>query len=157
MTTSSTVLALILMPFCLWVYSRAWLDTPLVRLLPLGAVSLTLGSTLLPIAVGVFLRYRAVRLADLLVKVRQAAPACCCAAPSSGICLSASRMAGGEMGTGLAGSGEPSSSPPALVASRGSIPGAPHSAVLTALGPSRQIRGPRSTSLQRVSRNVAYI
>uniref|UniRef100_H9GBA7 Solute carrier family 10 member 4 n=1 Tax=Anolis carolinensis TaxID=28377 RepID=H9GBA7_ANOCA len=69
MTTSSTLLALILMPLCLWVYSRAWIDTPLVRLLPLGAVTLTLCSTLLPIGLGVFIRYRYTRVADILLKV----------------------------------------------------------------------------------------
>uniref|UniRef100_A0A8C4JQP4 Solute carrier family 10 member 4 n=1 Tax=Dromaius novaehollandiae TaxID=8790 RepID=A0A8C4JQP4_DRONO len=53
MTAASTVLALFLMPLCLWVYSRHWINTTLVQLLPLGAVSLTLGSTLLPIALGV--------------------------------------------------------------------------------------------------------
>ncbi|KAH0616208.1 hypothetical protein JD844_027162 [Phrynosoma platyrhinos] len=69
MTISSTLLALILMPLCLWVYSRPWIDTPLVRLLPLGAVTLTLCSTLLPIGLGVFIRYRYTKVADILVKV----------------------------------------------------------------------------------------
>uniref|UniRef100_A0A6J0T9T5 Sodium/bile acid cotransporter 4 n=1 Tax=Pogona vitticeps TaxID=103695 RepID=A0A6J0T9T5_9SAUR len=69
MTTSSTLLALVLMPLCLWIYSRAWIDTPLVRLLPLGAVTLTLCSTLLPISLGVFIRYRYSRVADILLKV----------------------------------------------------------------------------------------
>lgn len=69
MTASSTLLALVLMPLCLWVYSRHWINTALVRLLPLGAVSLTLGSTLLPIGLGVLIRYRHPRAADLLVKV----------------------------------------------------------------------------------------
>uniref|UniRef100_A0A8C4JSI8 Solute carrier family 10 member 4 n=1 Tax=Dromaius novaehollandiae TaxID=8790 RepID=A0A8C4JSI8_DRONO len=58
MTAASTVLALFLMPLCLWVYSRHWINTTLVQLLPLGAVSLTLGSTLLPIALGVLVRYK---------------------------------------------------------------------------------------------------
>lgn len=69
MTASSTLLALFLMPLCLWVYSRHWINTTLVQLLPLGAVSLTLGSTLLPIGLGVLVRYRHPRAADLLVKV----------------------------------------------------------------------------------------
>ncbi|NWW98003.1 NTCP4 protein, partial [Caloenas nicobarica] len=69
MTASSTLLALFLMPLCLWVYSRHWINTTLVQLLPLGAVSLTLGSTLLPIGLGVLIRYRHPRAADLLVKI----------------------------------------------------------------------------------------
>ncbi|XP_025934417.1 sodium/bile acid cotransporter 4 [Apteryx rowi] len=69
MTASSTLLALFLMPLCLWVYSRHWINTTLVQLLPLGAVSLTLGSTLLPIGLGVLIRYKHPRVADLLVKV----------------------------------------------------------------------------------------
>uniref|UniRef100_A0A8C3R5H2 Solute carrier family 10 member 4 n=1 Tax=Cyanoderma ruficeps TaxID=181631 RepID=A0A8C3R5H2_9PASS len=58
MTASSTLLALFLMPLCLWIYSRHWINTAVVQLLPLGAVSLTLGSTLLPIGLGVLIRYR---------------------------------------------------------------------------------------------------
>ncbi|KAG9473263.1 hypothetical protein GDO78_020422 [Eleutherodactylus coqui] len=69
MTTSSTLLALLLMPLCLWIYSRPWINTPLVQFLPLGAVSLTLCSTLLPIGLGVFVRYRYSRIADILLKV----------------------------------------------------------------------------------------
>ncbi|XP_027766976.1 sodium/bile acid cotransporter 4-like isoform X2 [Empidonax traillii] len=49
--------------------SRHWINTAVVRLLPLGAVSLTLGSTLLPIGLGVLIRYRHPRAADLLVKI----------------------------------------------------------------------------------------
>ncbi|MEE6519730.1 hypothetical protein FKM82_017463 [Ascaphus truei] len=69
MTTSSTLLALLLMPLCLWIYSRPWINTPLVQFLPLGAVALTLCSTLLPIGLGVFIRYRYSRIADVLLKV----------------------------------------------------------------------------------------
>lgn len=70
MTISSTLLALVLMPLCLWIYSRAWIDTPLVQLLPLGAVTLTLCGTLIPIGLGVFIRYKYNRVADYIVKVR---------------------------------------------------------------------------------------
>uniref|UniRef100_A0A3B3UF64 Solute carrier family 10 member 4 n=1 Tax=Poecilia latipinna TaxID=48699 RepID=A0A3B3UF64_9TELE len=49
MTISSTLLALVLMPLCLWIYSRAWINTPVVNLLPFGAIILTLCSTLIPI------------------------------------------------------------------------------------------------------------
>uniref|UniRef100_A0A8B9F7Z0 Solute carrier family 10 member 4 n=1 Tax=Amazona collaria TaxID=241587 RepID=A0A8B9F7Z0_9PSIT len=72
MTASSTLLALFLMPLCLWIYSHPWINTAVVQLLPLGAVSLTLGSTLLPIGLGVLIRYRYPRVADLLVKVSTA-------------------------------------------------------------------------------------
>ncbi|XP_035149620.3 sodium/bile acid cotransporter 4 [Callithrix jacchus] len=69
MTISSTLLALVLMPLCLWVYSWAWINTPIVQLLPLGTVTLTLCSTLIPIGLGVFIRYKYNRLADYIVKV----------------------------------------------------------------------------------------
>uniref|UniRef100_A0A8C7LU11 Solute carrier family 10 member 4 n=1 Tax=Oncorhynchus mykiss TaxID=8022 RepID=A0A8C7LU11_ONCMY len=58
MTISSTVLALVLMPLCLWIYSRAWINTPVVNLMPFGAIILTLCSTLIPIGLGVVLRYQ---------------------------------------------------------------------------------------------------
>eukprot|EP00079_Xenopus_tropicalis_P020346 XP_012811144.1 PREDICTED: sodium/bile acid cotransporter 4 [Xenopus tropicalis] len=69
MTTSSTLLALLLMPLCLWFYSRPWINTTLVQFLPLGAVALMLCSTLLPIGLGVIIRYRYSRIADILLKV----------------------------------------------------------------------------------------
>ncbi|KAF6132896.1 solute carrier family 10 member 4 [Phyllostomus discolor] len=69
MTISSTLLALVLMPLCVWIYSRAWINTPLVQLLPLGAITLTLCSTLIPIGLGVFIRYKYNRVADYIVKV----------------------------------------------------------------------------------------
>ncbi|XP_056269930.1 sodium/bile acid cotransporter 4 [Pseudoliparis swirei] len=69
MTISSTLLALVLMPLCLWIYSRAWINTPVVDLMPFGAIILTLGSTLIPIGLGVVLRYRSARVADLVLKV----------------------------------------------------------------------------------------
>ncbi|NXB48753.1 NTCP4 protein, partial [Leucopsar rothschildi] len=69
MTASSTLLALFLMPLCLWIYSRHWINTAVVQLLPLGAVSLTLGSTLLPIGLGVLIRYRHPRAADLPISL----------------------------------------------------------------------------------------
>uniref|UniRef100_H3DJX2 Sodium/bile acid cotransporter 4 n=1 Tax=Tetraodon nigroviridis TaxID=99883 RepID=H3DJX2_TETNG len=68
MTISSTLLALVLMPLCLWIYSRAWINTPVVDLLPFGAITLTLCSTLIPIGLGVLLRYRHTRLADMVLK-----------------------------------------------------------------------------------------
>lgn len=69
MTISSTLLALVLMPLCLWIYSRAWINTPVVNLMPFGAIILTLCSTLIPIGLGVMLRYRYTRVADIVLKV----------------------------------------------------------------------------------------
>ncbi|XP_061593061.1 sodium/bile acid cotransporter 4 [Cololabis saira] len=68
MTISSTLLALVLMPLCLWIYSRAWINTPVVDLLPFGAIILTLCSTLIPIGLGVLLRHRHTRVADIVLK-----------------------------------------------------------------------------------------
>ncbi|KAL4635431.1 sodium/bile acid cotransporter 4 [Arapaima gigas] len=69
MTASSTLMALVLMPLCLWLYSRAWIHTPVVQLVPFGAIVLTLGSTLVPIGVGVALRHLRPRVADIILKV----------------------------------------------------------------------------------------
>ncbi|XP_033889730.3 sodium/bile acid cotransporter 4-like [Acipenser ruthenus] len=69
MTISSTALALFLMPLCLWIYSRAWINTPIVDLMPFGAIILTLCSTLIPIGLGVFVRYRYNRVADIILKI----------------------------------------------------------------------------------------
>ncbi|XP_037530986.1 sodium/bile acid cotransporter 4 [Nematolebias whitei] len=68
MTISSTLLALVLMPLCLWIYSRAWINTPVVNLLPFRAIILTLCSTLIPIGLGMMLRYRYTRVADMVLK-----------------------------------------------------------------------------------------
>ncbi|XP_078477882.1 sodium/bile acid cotransporter 4 [Lampetra planeri] len=69
MTASSALLALPLMPLCLWVYSRHWLDTPVVQMLPFGAIALTLCGTLVPLAAGAALRHRAPGAADVILKV----------------------------------------------------------------------------------------
>ncbi|KAL7888012.1 hypothetical protein AOLI_G00029860 [Acnodon oligacanthus] len=69
MTISSTLLALVFTPFCLWLYSRAWISTPAVQLLPMGAITLTLCSTLVPIGLGLALRYRYPHVADKVLKV----------------------------------------------------------------------------------------
>ncbi|XP_078094294.1 sodium/bile acid cotransporter 4 [Mustelus asterias] len=69
MTISSTLLALVLMPLCLWMYSRAWINTPVVQLMPFGAITLTLCCTLIPIGLGVFLRHKYSRAAAFLLKV----------------------------------------------------------------------------------------
>ncbi|XP_041080599.1 sodium/bile acid cotransporter 4-like [Polyodon spathula] len=69
MTISSTALALFLMSLCLWIYSRAWINTPVVDLMPFGAIILTLFSTLIPIGLGVFVRYRYNRAADIIIKI----------------------------------------------------------------------------------------
>ncbi|KAF3834570.1 hypothetical protein F7725_027128 [Dissostichus mawsoni] len=49
--------------------SRAWINTPVVNLMPFGAIILTLCSTLIPIGLGVLLRYRNSRVADIVLKV----------------------------------------------------------------------------------------
>uniref|UniRef100_A0A8C7X5H6 Solute carrier family 10 member 4 n=1 Tax=Oryzias sinensis TaxID=183150 RepID=A0A8C7X5H6_9TELE len=77
MTISSTLLALVLMPLCLWIYSRAWINTPVVELLPFGAITLTLCSTLIPIGLGVLLRYRHTRVADVVLKVGEVTVCVC--------------------------------------------------------------------------------
>ncbi|XP_062898198.1 sodium/bile acid cotransporter 4 [Mobula hypostoma] len=69
MTVSSTLLALLLMPLCLWIYSRAWINTSVVQLMPFGAIILTLCSTLIPIGLGVFIRFKHSRAADILLKI----------------------------------------------------------------------------------------
>uniref|UniRef100_A0A3B1K1M2 Solute carrier family 10 member 4 n=2 Tax=Astyanax mexicanus TaxID=7994 RepID=A0A3B1K1M2_ASTMX len=69
MTISSTLLALVFTPLCLWIYSRAWISAPAVQLLPLGAITLTVCSTLVPIGLGLAIRYRYPRAADKVLKV----------------------------------------------------------------------------------------
>ncbi|XP_028658033.2 sodium/bile acid cotransporter 4 [Erpetoichthys calabaricus] len=69
MTISSTALALFLMPLCLWLYSRAWINKPVVKLMPFGAIILTLCSTLIPIGLGVLIRHRYSRAADIILKI----------------------------------------------------------------------------------------
>uniref|UniRef100_A0A4W5JZV3 Solute carrier family 10 member 4 n=1 Tax=Hucho hucho TaxID=62062 RepID=A0A4W5JZV3_9TELE len=53
--------------------SRAWINTPVVNLMPFGAIILTLCSTLIPIGLGVMLRYRYNRAADIVLKVYRVA------------------------------------------------------------------------------------
>jgi len=71
MSTVSTLLALILMPLCLFVYGSGWINVGVIgSMVPFGGVALTLILTLLPVCAGVAIKMKYEKMANTVLKVR---------------------------------------------------------------------------------------
>lgn len=68
MTAVATVMATGMLPLNLWIYSRSWTDEPLV--IPYLNILISFGLTIGPALVGIFIRWKFPRVADVLVKVK---------------------------------------------------------------------------------------
>nr|CAB3266097.1 sodium/bile acid cotransporter 4-like [Phallusia mammillata] len=70
MSTISTLLALILMPLCLFIYGSSWIDVSVIGgLVPFGGVVLTLIMTLFPVALGIALKAKYDKIANTVLKI----------------------------------------------------------------------------------------
>ncbi|KAL3865793.1 hypothetical protein ACJMK2_043147 [Sinanodonta woodiana] len=67
MTTLSTVLALGMMPFNIWMYSRSWINETLT--IPYVNIITSLVMTVVPAATGTFIRWRFTKIADFILKI----------------------------------------------------------------------------------------
>ena len=67
MTAVSTLMAIGMMPLNLLIYSRSWTDTALV--IPYINILKSFGMTIGPAVVGILVRWKIQKLADILVKV----------------------------------------------------------------------------------------
>lgn len=90
MTAVSTVLAMGMLPLNLLIYSRSWTDEPLI--IPYVNILISFGLTLGPALLGIFIRWKFPKVADVLVKVwsyyfyvymlmyhiKKATEVCCC-------------------------------------------------------------------------------
>ncbi|XP_067890192.1 ileal sodium/bile acid cotransporter [Heterodontus francisci] len=68
MTTCSTVLGMGMMPLCLFIYTKTWVDTDSIQI-PYDSIGITLASLLIPVAVGIYVNYRWPEKAKLILKV----------------------------------------------------------------------------------------
>ncbi|XP_033750416.1 ileal sodium/bile acid cotransporter-like [Pecten maximus] len=66
MTATSTVMAMGMMPLNLFIYSRSWTDQALV--IPYVNIAISFVMTITPAAVGMFIRWKWPKLADIVVK-----------------------------------------------------------------------------------------
>ena len=67
MTTASVVFSFGMMPLNLFIYSRSWTNDKSV--IPYKDIVITLVSILLPVCLGVIIRYKLKKLAPIIVKV----------------------------------------------------------------------------------------
>ncbi|XP_019646550.1 PREDICTED: ileal sodium/bile acid cotransporter-like [Branchiostoma belcheri] len=67
MTTVSTALAMGLMPLCLWIYSKPF--TTATTVVPYGKIVIALVTIIIPVSVGIFLKYKSPKGARLFLKI----------------------------------------------------------------------------------------
>ncbi|XP_078694000.1 sodium-dependent organic anion transporter-like [Branchiostoma floridae x Branchiostoma belcheri] len=67
MTTASTAVAMGLMPLCLWLYSKPWTTPKIV--IPYWKIAVTLVLIIVPVGLGVLLKYKSPKGAWLFLKV----------------------------------------------------------------------------------------
>ncbi|XP_055493343.1 ileal sodium/bile acid cotransporter [Leucoraja erinacea] len=68
MTTCSTVLGMGMMPLCLFLYTRTWVDSDIIQI-PYDSIGITLASLLIPVAVGIYVNYKWPKKAKIILKI----------------------------------------------------------------------------------------
>ncbi|XP_063160464.1 ileal sodium/bile acid cotransporter [Candoia aspera] len=68
MTTCSTMLAMGMMPLCLFVYTRIWTDFNSI-FIPYDSIGLSLVALIIPVSFGMFFKHRWPKLAKIILKV----------------------------------------------------------------------------------------
>ncbi|OCT95402.1 ileal sodium/bile acid cotransporter [Xenopus laevis] len=68
MTTCSTLLALGMMPLCLFVYTKKWVDSSAI-IIPYDSIGISLATLVVPVAVGMFVNYKWPEKAKKILKV----------------------------------------------------------------------------------------
>ena len=70
MSTTSTILALVFMPLCLFIYGSGWIKVSKIGgMIPFGGVILSLILTLIPVAVGIAIKAKYEKIANTILKV----------------------------------------------------------------------------------------
>ncbi|CAJ0948903.1 unnamed protein product, partial [Ranitomeya imitator] len=67
MTTCSTLLALGMMPLCLFLYTKTWVDSNSV-IIPYDSIGIALVSLVVPVGFGMFVNYKWPRVAKIILK-----------------------------------------------------------------------------------------
>ncbi|XP_068602797.1 ileal sodium/bile acid cotransporter [Brachionichthys hirsutus] len=68
MTACSSILALGMMPLCLFIYTSTWTDTGTIKL-PYDSIGITLAALLIPIALGIYVKRRWPKTAKKILKI----------------------------------------------------------------------------------------
>ncbi|XP_069614049.1 ileal sodium/bile acid cotransporter-like [Ranitomeya imitator] len=68
MTTCSTLVALGMMPLCLFLYTKTWVDSNSVTI-PYDSIGIALVSLVVPVGFGMFVNYKWPRVAKIILKV----------------------------------------------------------------------------------------
>ncbi|XP_075053811.1 ileal sodium/bile acid cotransporter-like [Mixophyes fleayi] len=68
MTTCSTLLALGMMPLCLFLYTKTWVDSSAI-IIPYDSIGIALVSLVVPVAVGIYVNYKWPRVAKKILKI----------------------------------------------------------------------------------------
>ncbi|KAM4731323.1 ileal sodium/bile acid cotransporter [Anableps anableps] len=68
MTTCSSILALGMMPLCLFIYTSVWTSSDAIKI-PFDSIGITLAGLLIPISIGIFVNSRWPRIAKKILKV----------------------------------------------------------------------------------------
>ncbi|KAG8586496.1 hypothetical protein GDO81_005391, partial [Engystomops pustulosus] len=68
MTTCSTLLALGMMPLCLFLYTKRWVDSSSI-IIPYDSIGIALVSLVVPVGFGIFVNYKWPRVAKKILKI----------------------------------------------------------------------------------------
>lgn len=68
MTTFSTLLALGMMPLCLYIYTKMWVGTDVIQI-PYDSIGITLATILIPVVVGIFVNHKWPKQAKIILKI----------------------------------------------------------------------------------------
>ncbi|MEQ2249598.1 hypothetical protein ILYODFUR_031001, partial [Ilyodon furcidens] len=67
MTACSSILALGMMPLCLFIYTSVWTSSDSIKI-PFDSIGITLAGLLIPIAVGIFVKSKWPHIAKKILK-----------------------------------------------------------------------------------------
>ncbi|KAM4699011.1 ileal sodium/bile acid cotransporter-like [Discoglossus pictus] len=68
MTTCSTLLALGMMPLCLFIYTKRWVDSDEI-VIPYDSIGTSLATLVVPVGIGIFVNYKWPKQAKIILKV----------------------------------------------------------------------------------------
>lgn len=68
MTTCSTLLAMGMMPLCLFIYTKKWVDSSSI-IIPYDSIGISLVTLVVPVAVGIFVKHKWPKIAKVILKV----------------------------------------------------------------------------------------
>uniref|UniRef100_A0A8C5LKC9 Ileal sodium/bile acid cotransporter n=1 Tax=Leptobrachium leishanense TaxID=445787 RepID=A0A8C5LKC9_9ANUR len=68
MTTSSTLFALGMMPLCLFIYSKMWVDSSSIKI-PYDSIGISLATLVVPVGIGMYVNYKWPRQAKIILKI----------------------------------------------------------------------------------------